>query len=49
MALTKGSLLFRMTFQPMVVHHITKFGYKKLPTNTQPTGRPHSAFPFVVK
>ena len=38
MALTMESLLFRMTLQLMVVHHITKFGYKKLHTNTQPTG-----------
>ena len=29
---------FCMTFRLMVVHHSTKFGYKRLHTNTQPTG-----------
>ena len=29
---------FRMTFRLMVVHHSAKFGYKRLQTNTQPTG-----------
>ena len=29
---------FRMTFWVMVVHHNTKFGYKRLQTNTQPSG-----------
>ena len=31
-------LFFCMTFRLMVVHHNTKFGYKRLDTNTQPTG-----------
>ena len=30
--------LFCMTFWLMVVHHNTKFGYKRLQTNTQPSG-----------
>ena len=29
---------FRMTFRLMVVHHNTKFGYKRLQTSTQPSG-----------
>ena len=29
---------FRITFRLMVVHHNTKFGYKGLHKNTQPTG-----------
>ena len=29
---------FRMTFRLIVVHHNTKFGYKRLHTNTQPNG-----------
>ena len=29
---------FRMTFCRMVVHHNAKFGYKRLQTNTQPSG-----------
>ena len=29
---------FRMTFRLMVVHHNTKFGYKRLHKNTQPSG-----------
>ena len=29
---------FCMTFRLMVVHHNTKFGYKRLQTNTQPSG-----------
>ena len=30
---------FRMTFRLVVVHHNTKFGYKRLHTNTQPSGK----------
>ena len=30
-----------MTFRLMVVYHNTKFGYKRLPTNTQPSGNKH--------
>ena len=29
---------FRMAFRLMVVHHNTKFGYKRLQRNTQPSG-----------
>ena len=29
---------FHMTFQLMVVNHNTRFGYKRLQTNTQPSG-----------
>ena len=29
---------FRMTFRLMLVHHNTKLGYKRLQTNTQPSG-----------
>ena len=31
-------IFFRLTFRLMVVHHNTKFGYKRLQTNTQPSG-----------
>ena len=31
-------LFFRMTFRLIVVHHNTKFSYKRLQTNTRPSG-----------
>ena len=34
---------FCMAFQLMVVHHNTKFGYKRLQTNTQPSGNKYES------
>ena len=34
----ENPIFFHRTFQLMVVHHNTKFGYKRLQTNTQPSG-----------